>query len=76
MYQDFSIDRTFSSLLGPSMIRSNQSATRPRKQQETEITKLHKEIFDKIDALYQEQVKQKQAAQDYEKQIEQNLVDL
>ena len=30
------------------MVRSNQSATRPRKQQEIEITQLHKEIFNKV----------------------------
>jgi hypothetical protein len=31
------------------MIRPNQSTTRSREQQESEITKLHKEIFDKVE---------------------------
>lgn len=34
--------------LGPSFIRSNQSATRPRKQQEAEIKNLHDKIFNKV----------------------------
>ncbi|CAF1153815.1 unnamed protein product [Rotaria sordida] len=34
---------------GPSMIRSNQSVTRPREQQEKEIVNLHKEIYNKVE---------------------------
>ena len=35
-------------LIGPSCIRSNQSANRPRKQQEIEIKNEHKNIFTKV----------------------------
>ena len=34
--------------LGPSCIRLNQSATRPRKQQQVELVKIHKDIFQKV----------------------------
>ncbi|CAF1592229.1 unnamed protein product, partial [Adineta steineri] len=34
--------------LGPSYIRTNQSAIRPRQQQETEIKNEHKDIFSKV----------------------------
>ena len=42
------IDCTDSVPLGPSCIRLNQSATRPRKQQQVELVKIHKDIFQKV----------------------------
>lgn len=42
------VDCTHFIHLGPSYIRLNQSATRPRKQQQVELVTIHKDIFQKV----------------------------
>ena len=49
------IDCTDSVHPGPSCIRLNQSATRPRKQQQAELVKIHKDIFQKLRSHMAEQ---------------------
>ncbi|CAF3878630.1 unnamed protein product, partial [Rotaria sordida] len=48
IFKPFNKRQWFYLSLGPSYIRLNQSAIRPRDQQESTVTKEHKNIYDKI----------------------------